>query len=328
MESKDTLVNRLYKRNAKRIELLEKQRKLKGEINVSNEQLDYFCNIFKEKSDVIELALNKVESMKENELSSHFVDIKQDLHDLQNFLSTSSFFLKEYNIRKSQDVIQNLQTRCSELETLYMPKKKFGFRNKAVLKKANESSKLPIDVADSRVRSLKNNWEMISCGFSDKTDEKLTLEGEKSFRNDISLSHLRKCVVVIKGSPATLHIDHVFNCTIICGPVSSSVFMDNCKDCDLVLACQQLRCHSSINCNVYLHVTSKAIIEDCNGIQVAPYNLKYEGLEEDFANASLDMNKNNWDKLDDFNWLAAGVCSPNWRVMDENLRTPNWNSYM
>ena len=40
--------------------------------------------------------------------------------------------------------------------------------------------------------------------------------------------------------------------------------------------------HESTSCDVYLHVTSRAIIEDCSAIRVAPYNYLYEQLSDHF----------------------------------------------
>lgn len=329
MDDKETVVDRLHKRNAKRVELLEKQRKIKEEINVSNEQLDYFSSIFKEKSDSIEVALNNVQSLKEAELPLHFDSIKKDLQDLQNFFASSSFFLKDFSIRKSQAIIQNLQTRSNELEKSFLPKKKFGFRNKAALKKQEILKDNTADTVDSNIQSSnKIKWDTFTCGFTNHKNEKLILDGENVSGKDVHLSRLDNCVVVIKGNPATMHLDNVLNTIILCGPVSSSIFMDNCNNCKMALACQQLRCHSSVNCNIYLHVTSKAIIEDSRDIQVAPYNLKYDGINKDFGTSALDMNRNNWDLLDDFNWLSTEVASPNWNILDENLRISSWSTYV
>ena len=37
--------------------------------------------------------------------------------------------------------------------------------------------------------------------------------------------------------------------------------------------------------------------------------------------AGLDEGVNNWDKVDDFNWLALDKPSPNWTVLPEDERT-------
>ena len=70
--------------------------------------------------------------------------------------------------------------------------------------------------------------------------------------------------------------------SILCGPVSSSVFIEDCKDCTFVVACQQLRVHGTVQSLFYLHVTSRAIIEDCRQVSFAPYNLTYPELEQHF----------------------------------------------
>ena len=56
----------------------------------------------------------------------------------------------------------------------------------------------------------------------------------------------------------------------------------------------------------------------------APYNLEYPGLNEDYATSGLDKTRNNWSAVDDFNFLAMGSASPNWRVLEESERIVNW----
>ena len=70
----------------------------------------------------------------------------------------------------------------------------------------------------------------------------------------------------------------------------------------------------------YLKVTSKGIIEDCNGLQFAPYNLDYSGREDDFSKSGLSPDINNWNDIDDFNWLHSGKQSPNWSLLPDEKR--------
>lgn len=37
--------------------------------------------------------------------------------------------------------------------------------------------------------------------------------------------------------------------------------------------------------------------------------------------AGLSREANNWDKVDDFNWLASKDLSPNWSILPEDKRT-------
>ena len=66
-----------------------------------------------------------------------------------------------------------------------------------------------------------------------------------------------KIIVNILGNPGTIHATNLSNVIILCGPVSTSVFVEKCVNCDFVVACQQLRIHTSQQSNFYLHVTAK-----------------------------------------------------------------------
>ena len=115
-------------------------------------------------------------------------------------------------------------------------------------------------------------------------------------------------------------------CSDISAFNSRSIFIRECVNCVFVLACQQLRIHSTTKSHFYIHVTSKAIIEDCDTVKFAPYNWTYPSLEKHYESTALARNRNNWDKIDDFNWLAADVQSPNWSILYESERVAIWNT--
>lgn len=123
-------------------------------------------------------------------------------------------------------------------------------------------------------------------------------------------------------------MNNLKHCIVLSGPVGTSIFIENCENCKFLLACQQLRLHSSKRCDIYLHVTSRAIIEDSNCIQFAPYHLFYDQCENDFHKAGLDLNINHWNTIDDFNWLATDKKSPNWDLLDEKNRIVDWTPYL
>lgn len=60
------------------------------------------------------------------------------------------------------------------------------------------------------------------------------------------------------------------------------------------IACQQLRVHTSIDVDFYLHVVSKAIIEDCERIRFAPFTWTYPELEKDYNDSGLNRDSNTW----------------------------------
>lgn len=64
--------------------------------------------------------------------------------------------------------------------------------------------------------------------------------------------------------------------------MSSSVFVEGCRECVFVVACQQLRIHTTTLSAFYVHVTSRSIIEDCSTVTFAPYSWSYPQLDEHF----------------------------------------------
>lgn len=46
----------------------------------------------------------------------------------------------------------------------------------------------------------------------------------------------------------------------------------------------------------------------------------YEGMNEEFHKANLDMETNYWYQVDDFNWLSSEEHSPNWKLLPEEQR--------
>lgn len=323
MSDKNSVLERLSKRDAQRLEKLQKAHKAREEVDACNENEEFFAGAFKMKSEYIEDMLSQIPTMETKVLPSHFDNIKRDLNDLQKYVVTSSFFLKEFNMRKYLGIVQNLQTKCYELEDRYVPRKKFGFTKKKLPKSHNEKQS-SLDEADAAGKTDSNKWDEKLFGFHCQKNKVLALENDELFQRDVALSNLKNCTVALKGVMGTLHMTDLENCIVLCGPVTSSVFIEKCNNSKIVTACQQLRMHTSVRCDIYLHVTSKGIVEDCSEIRTAPYNLYYDDLEKHFNMSSLDKKVNNWDNLDDFNWLAPDIPSPNWSVLDVKQRVSDW----
>jgi len=184
------------------------------------------------------------------------------------------------------------------------------------------------DTVNAKLSTEQSKQQIIlgsECGFTKRDNELLVLPTTDVEKKDVVLSSLTGCRVIIKGSPSTVHITAIRDCVILCGPTSGSMFVDDCQKSVVVVACHQLRVHRTSSTSFYLHVTSRAIIEDCSSVQFAPYNWMYTHLDEDFSKAGLDQMRNNWNAVDDFNWLAADKHSPNWSVMDKDARVSSWS---
>ncbi|XP_070707935.1 tubulin-specific chaperone C [Pempheris klunzingeri] len=318
---------RLQRRHQTRIEDAERRKEAKESQSVAEEKGEYFFGTFNTERASIEELLCGCSGADRAVLTQKLEEATAKTLQLQKFLNDSMLFLTQYDLRQAQAALQKLQTSIAELREEGLPKKKFAFR--ARTKAADKASAAPVSDTPSPAEpgSIKVDGAAASeqCGFSNVNNARLTKTAEEIHKQDVLLTHLTNCKVRLFGSPSTLHLKHIDSCEILCGPVSSSVFVDQCRNSTLAFPCQQLRTHNTVDTQVYVHVTSRAIIEDCHGVSFAPFSWSYPTLEEDFTVSGLDQDRNNWSQVDDFNWLAAGTPSPNWTVVPEADRKTNWD---
>lgn len=317
---------RLQKRHQARAEDAERRKEAKESQTVAEEKGEYFSSTFNTERASIEELLSGCSGADRAAVAQTLEEATNKTLQLQKFLNDSMLFLTQYDLRQAQAALQKLQTSITEIREEALPKKKFAFRarTKASDKAPQVESDTPDTPADAGSTKVDGPAESEQCSFSNMDNISLTKTAEEIQERDVLLTHLTNCKVRLLGSPSTLHLKHIDHCEILCGPVSSSVFVDHCTNSTLVFPCQQLRTHNTTDTQVYLHVTSRAIIEDCRGVSFAPFSWSYPTLEEDFAVSGLDQERNNWSQVDDFNWLAAGTPSPNWTVIPEADRKTSW----
>lgn len=316
---------RLQKRHQTRIEDAERRKEAKESQSVAEEKGEYFSSAFNAERESIEELLSSCSGADRAVVTQRLEEATAKTLQLQKFLNDSMMFLKQYDLRQAQAALQKLQTSITETREEAMPKKKFAFRSRTKAADKVSTPDTPSPDAEPGVTTVDGAAASEQTCFSNMENDRLTKTAEEIQKRDVLLTHLTNCKVRLFGSPSTLHLKHIDSCEILCGPVSSSVFIDQCKNTTLAFPCQQLRTHNTTDTQVYLHVTSRAIIEDCRGVSVAPFTWSYPTLEEDFKVSGLDQDRNNWSQVDDFNWLAAGTPSPNWTVIPEEDRKTSWD---
>lgn len=322
---------RLLRREQARLEDAERRKEAKESQSVTEENSEFFTRTFNRDRAAIEELISICSGADRASATQSLDKATAQTQQLQKFLNDSMMFLAQYELRQAQASLQKLQTSLAEKRDEVLPQKKFAFRSRIKAKEqvdevvpTPQSGETVVD-ADTPAESVSVEVYSKQCGFFNMDAMVLTKTAEELKKQDVLLSHLTNCKVRLFGSPSTLHIKNVRGCEILCGPVSSSVFVDHCSNSTLVVPCQQLRTHNTTATQVYLHVTSRAIIEDCRGVSFAPFTWSYPTLDEDFVVSGLDRARNNWTQVDDFNWLAAGTPSPNWTVIPEEDRKTIWD---
>ncbi|XP_058162737.1 tubulin-specific chaperone C [Dasypus novemcinctus] len=309
---------RLQRREQERQLELEKRKQKRQDQEVEEEKSDFFAAAFSRERAAVEKLLESGESAEGLE------EAAARLQGLQKLLNDSVLFLAAYDLRQGQEALARLQAALAERRQELQPKKRFAFKSRkkdaAAAPKGDAAPGAPPPASPPPLKEeggLGSSWV---CGFSNLESQVLEKRAEELHQRDVLLTELSNCTVKLYGNPNTLRLTKARNCTVLCGPVSTSVFLENCSDCMLTVACQQLRIHSTRNTRIFLQVISRAIVEDCHGIQLAPYTWSYPGIDKDFEDSGLDRSKNNWNDVDDFNWLVRGVASPNWSILPEEER--------
>ncbi|XP_059892589.1 tubulin-specific chaperone C [Gadus macrocephalus] len=323
---------RMLLREQARLDEVERRKEAKESHSVADENSEFFTKAFNRDRAAIEDLISICSGADRASATQTLDAATAKTQQLQKFLNDSMMFLAQYELRQAQAALQKLQTSLAEKRDEALPKKKFAFRSRT---KATEqvddtvpatlAGETVIDGQTPAASDIGKVEETVQCGFSNMDDVVLTKTAGEINKNDVLLSQLTNCKVRLFGSPSTLHIKNVSGCEILCGPVSGSVFVDHCSNTTLVLPCQQLRTHNTTSTQVYLHVTSRAIIEDCHGVSFAPFTWSYPTLDEDYVVSGLDLARNNWSQVDDFNWLAA-TQSPNWTLIPEEDRKTTWET--
>ncbi|XP_053702929.1 tubulin-specific chaperone C [Synchiropus splendidus] len=316
---------RLLKREQARREEAERRKEAKGRQVVAEETSDYFLTTFNSERAAIEELLTADTEADRAAVAGRLEEVTAKVTQLQKFLNDSISFLNPHQLKRSQATLIDLRNRLNEAKEKAHPKKKFAFRARTkVAEKAETLDSLDGSVTVTSQFTQVDSAASSYCGFTNISDETLIKTRDEIQHQKVQLTHLTNCKVRLLGSPSSLHMKHIDNCEILCGPVSSSVFVDHCRNSTLAFACQQLRTHNTTDTQVYLHITTRAIIEDSKDVSFAPLSWSYPNMEQDFEAASLDPEKNNWNQVDDFNWLAAGTSSPNWSVIPEAERRTDW----
>uniref|UniRef100_A0A1Q3FG51 Putative tubulin-specific chaperone c n=1 Tax=Culex tarsalis TaxID=7177 RepID=A0A1Q3FG51_CULTA len=313
------ILNRRHKEREIQIQAAKLEREKDAD---GTEAMQFFESSFDEKVKLIGNSLATVG--KSEQKAQVFAEMQNEIHDLQRYLSTSTFFLNEYKIKVCQNTIADLCKQLETLKTELIPKKKFGFKSKKLVKTSAE--KFTLDklngAKDPSAAEDRMKWT-----FANRNNELIQLPREKINDQNVTGSGLTNCIIRLEGHSGSLQFAKLENCLVICGPTARSIFLDDCHNCKFVVACQQLRCHRSRSCDLYLKVTSRAIIEDSAQIQVAEYNGTYADLDDDLHKSGLDASVNNWNILDDFNWLSTDKPSPNWSILEQNQLIHDWPAY-
>ncbi|KAH6560813.1 hypothetical protein BASA62_010247 [Batrachochytrium salamandrivorans] len=126
-------------------------------------------------------------------------------------------------------------------------------------------------------------------------------------------------------STGAVHMKNITGSLILLGPIRGSILIENCVGSRIAAVCRQCRVHETHHTRLHLHVSSHPIIEDCSDIGFSSFEPSLlRNFDEVLKNLGLDAGRNEFDKVEDFNWLRQQA-SPNWKLLDDVDCINLWN---
>jgi len=124
--------------------------------------------------------------------------------------------------------------------------------------------------------------------------------------------------------PSSLTLNNVSWSFVLAPNIRGPAHITKLSNSTIVLSCHQFRMHNSHHVDVYLHCSSRPIIEDCSDIRFTTIPDRFVAKSEGEV-----VRTNMYSQVDDFKWLRAEP-SPNWRLMkeDESIKADNWDKVL
>ena len=136
-------------------------------------------------------------------------------------------------------------------------------------------------------------------------------------KNNILIENINNCNIYLLHDFKACYINNCKNCNIYIGCICGGTHITNCVDSKIYLITHQLRIHQTTKSNFYVLTNSNPIIEHSTDNIFHPLKIKYEGFDSNLKISGVDINKNNWDQVQDFQWLKKDK-SPNFHTDETN----------
>ena len=136
--------------------------------------------------------------------------------------------------------------------------------------------------------------------FRNKESETLFKPTSLINGNSFVIRNLDKCLVYLPSHTSTIYLDDCTDSQIFLGPTESSVFIRDCKNCQIATAAQQVRISDSSDLKVFVFSSTDLTLENARRIGLAPYNFVYPGVGQHFKDVMIDTSTNQGFQVMDF----------------------------
>ncbi|CAF3667808.1 unnamed protein product [Adineta steineri] len=321
MDSSDDLLDERKQRKLAQMSRRDEERKLDLQTKQDERKLTTSTNVGRKffeqeypqmKSEIEDL----FSKLSVNHDANSIQELADRLQKMEKFITEHVDILSSRDIANAQSDVMKLRTQLNSLQD-----RSLSTTHRVDFTKSNdENSKQEQEISNLVTPSSNIIVSSNTINISNKNNELIRFESSELNGKDVAIENLKQCEIFLKGIPSSLQIKNLHACILIVGPCSRSVMISQCQQCEFALASQQLRIHTSTECDFYVHITAHPIIEDCNNLRFAPYNVKYNSKDEHVKESGLLWTKDYWNDVRDFNHMIPGMVSPNWEIIAEEER--------
>lgn len=130
----------------------------------------------------------------------------------------------------------------------------------------------------------------------------------------VQLWNLKRCKVFVFDPLDSMTVDDVFDSELVVAACEGSVFLRNCKNMTVYIACKQLRLRDCENLDIRLFATTDPVVEKSHRISFKPFNIRAPGMIAGFKSARLDPAINRFVHVYDFTADDPELSKPHFTV--------------
>jgi len=285
-----------------------------------NPDVEAKANFFRDVADAKAQIANLLETSPGDNIEPWADRIKEQIARIEKVTAQYAYVLPSYDIEvTTKDIVKFRETLAAK-QSEVAPKKKFSFKAKTVVKAANTDSSVVSTIPEGDSASTPLTPDKFPGVFDLTHGSDIRLEAGS---DQIKLEHvITRCSgsqVALCHPMGALRIQNIRDSVIVVGPVSGAIYVIDCVNCKLVLSSHQIRIHDCYNCDMYMRVGSRPIIEHCSDVRFAPYSLSYPSIERHFQEVGVTPLPEGWREIQDFGWLKT-TASPNWHELEPEKR--------
>ncbi|EAN78772.1 hypothetical protein, conserved [Trypanosoma brucei brucei TREU927] len=116
----------------------------------------------------------------------------------------------------------------------------------------------------------------------------------------VQLEYLTNCTVYVLDPLDSITVDDCEGGELIIAACEGSVFLRNCKNMTVHVACKQLRTRDCEYITLHIFATTDPVVESSHHINFKPFYIRLPGLQASFKSARLDPKTNRFVHVYDF----------------------------